>query len=162
MRFSSCGFPLGTLLTPSQTNAAKTSKNPLPWWTVSLGLCSAPGSRTAKESKGSARGCAPRETESSHPGWSRGCERGSRPQRRLLRGQRALWAPFQPRWRYWSAGTTAAKGTLAGQQKAPPSFKGSPLHPSHQGNDAFRSFWVTFRGIQQQERANAALRKHHA
>lgn len=51
---------------------------------------------------------------------------------------------------------------LAGQKKAPPSSKGSLLNPSHQGNYAFRSFRVTFRGIQQQERANAAVRKHRA
>lgn len=48
------------------------------------------------------------------------------------------------------------------KKKAPPSFKGSLLHPSHQGCDAFRSFWVTFPGVQQQERASAALWKHRA
>ena len=99
MRFTYCGFPLRTPLTPSQTNAAKTSIKPLPWRAVGWGFCDAPGTCRAKVS---VPGPAPRRTESSQlrqplPG----CEWGSRPRRRLLLERKQSEPGFNPQldWR---------------------------------------------------------------
>lgn len=139
MRFRSCGFLLRTLLTPSQTSAAKTSVKPLPRQTVGWGFCDAPGACRANETRISVPGSAPGKTESSDPRQPpQGCEQGARPRWRLLHPQKGAGGRFQPGQRYSSAGTVTAKGTLAGQIKAWPSLRGSLLHPSHRGNDALK------------------------